>query len=243
MKNSKFFEISKSNNILRKLYFFYNIYIRNRKFLSNSSQFGEDKFVLSLFDKNFKGKYLDLGCYHPTRHSNTNLLYKKGWRGINIDLNPLTIELFNFIRPKDININTGISSDSIEKDLYFIDEFNTQNTLDKNQLDFLKNHHNVKSNEIIKKKIKTKRLNEILNEYKFDEIDFFNIDIEGHELEVIETLDFKKFSIKFICIEMIKHNKISIERSKNIENILFKNDFKIIKKFDFNYIFENTKFL
>ena len=42
---------------------------------------------------------------------------------------------------------------------------------------------------------------------------------------------------------MIKHNEISIERSKNIENILFRNNFKIIKKFDFNYIFENTKFL
>ena len=32
-------------------------------------------------------------------------MYKKGWRGINIDLNPLTIELFDFFRNKDININ------------------------------------------------------------------------------------------------------------------------------------------
>ena len=73
MKNSKFLRLSKKFKIFTKLYYFYNIYIRNYKFLNNSSQFGEDKFLLNLFDKNYFGKYLDLGCFHPTRHSNTNL--------------------------------------------------------------------------------------------------------------------------------------------------------------------------
>ena len=66
-------------------------------------------------------------------------MYKKGWSGVNIDLNLLTIELFNFMRPKDININIGISDSDTEKTLQFIDELNTQNTLNKNQLNFLKN--------------------------------------------------------------------------------------------------------
>ena len=72
---------------------------------------------------------MDVGCYHPTRHSNTYLMYKKGWSGLNIDLNPLTIELFNFMRPRDININIGISDSEEEKRLFYIDELNTQNTL------------------------------------------------------------------------------------------------------------------
>ena len=63
-------------------------------------------------------------------------MYKKGWSGINIDLNPFTIELFNYLRPRDININIGVSDTEEEKKLYFIDEFNTQNTLDNNQLNF-----------------------------------------------------------------------------------------------------------
>ena len=42
----------------------------------------------------------------------------------------LTIELFNFMRPKDININIGISDSDSEEKLYFIDELNTQNTLE-----------------------------------------------------------------------------------------------------------------
>lgn len=240
MKKSILFELSKKNKFLRKIYFFYNIYIRNKKFLKNSSQFGEDKFILDLFDKDYRGKYLDLGCYHPTRHSNTNILYQNGWTGINIDLNPLTIELFNFMRPKDFNYNVGISNSEGEKELYFINEFNTQNTLDKNQLNFLKNHHNVKDREISKIKLKTKKLETILLDSNFYNIDFFNIDIEGHELEVIESIDFDKFKFKYICVEMIQHNETSVSRSKKIKDILNNNDFIIVKKFEFNYIYKNT---
>ena len=242
MRKSKFLELSKKNKFLRKLYYFYNIYIRNKIFLQNGSQFGEDKFLINLFDKDYKGKYLDLGCFHPTKHSNTNLLYKNGWRGINIDLNPLTIELFNFMRPQDINLNLAISNADTEKNLYFINELNTQNTLDENQLFFLKKYHNIKEEEIVKKKIKTKKLDNILKKYNFNKIDFMNIDIEGHELDVIKTIDFKKVKIKYICLEMINHNELAVKNSKQIQNILNINNFNIIKKFGYNHIFKNKEF-
>ena len=32
----------------------------------------------------------------------------------------------------------------------------------------------------------------ILNKYKFYNIDFMNLDIEGHELEVLKSINFKK---------------------------------------------------
>jgi FkbM family methyltransferase len=240
VSKSILFELSKRNKFLRKVYIFYNIYIRNRKFLKNGSQFGEDKFILNLFLNDYKGKYIDLGCYHPTRHSNTNILYQNGWTGINIDLNPLTIELFNYTRPRDINCNVCVSNSEEERNLYFIDEFNTQNTIDSNQLNFLKNHHNITDNEISIKKIKTKTLDKILTENSFYDIDFFNIDIEGNELEVIEALNFDKFKIKYICIEMIEHNEISIKKSKMIKNILENNKFKILKNFGFNHIYKNS---
>ena len=144
------------------------------------------------------------------------------------------------MRPKDFNYNIGISNSEEEKELYFINEFNTQNTLDKNQLNFLKSHHNIKDSEISKTKIKTKKLEKILLDNNFYNIDFFNIDIEGHELEVIESINFDKFKFKYICIEMIQHNEISVSRSKRIKDILNDNDFTIIKKFEFNYIYKNT---
>ena len=235
---SKFLELSKKFKILKKLYFFYNIYLRNFKFLKNGSQFGEDKYIIELFDRNFKGKFLDVGCYHPIRHNNTYKMYKNGWSGMNIDLNPLTIDLFNFMRPRDININSGVSDTEIEKKLYFIDELNTQNTLDNNQLNFLKDHHNIKDSEILEKKIKTRNLNNILDDYKFYNIDFMNLDIEGHELKVLETLDFNKINLKYLCIEMIEHNRESVLNNEKIKDLLSKNNFKLIKNFDFNFIYK-----
>ena len=167
-------------------------------------------------------------------------MYKKGWSGINIDLNPLTIELFNFMRPKDININIGISETNSKKKLYFIDELNTQNTLDENQLNFLKKHHNIKDNDIIEKNIKTKKLTTILDELRFYYIDFMNLDIEGYELDVIKSINFQKITIKYLCIEMIEHNKKSLQNNNEIKDILVQNNYELIKNFDYNYIYKKN---
>ena len=89
-----------------KLYLFYNLFIRHKSFLNRKqySQWGEDLYINSFFKNKNKGIYLDIGCFHPVMYSNTCLLYKKGWRGINIDINKTSIDLFNILRPKDINI-------------------------------------------------------------------------------------------------------------------------------------------
>ena len=50
------------------------------------SMIGEDLFVDWFFKKKKIGFYVDVGCYHPLQLSNTYLLYKRGWSGINIDL-------------------------------------------------------------------------------------------------------------------------------------------------------------
>ena len=242
MRKSKFLQLSYKFKILKKFYLFYNLYIRNRKYLNNGSQFGEDKFIYNLFEKNYVGKYLDVGCFHPTKHNNTSLFYKNGWQGINIDLNSLAIDLFNFMRPNDININTAVSSEESEKTLFFLSENNTQNTLSENQLLFLKKHHNLRDDEIIKKIIQTRRLDNILEENNFDNIDFMNLDVEGHELEVLKTINFKKTKLKYLCIEMINHNDLSIKNSDQILDLLETNKFEQLKKFDFNYIFKNKEF-
>ena len=235
---SKFLNFSKKYPLFKNFYYFYNIYIRNYRFLKNGSQFGEEKFILDFFDKKYKGKFLDIGCFHPTRHNNTYSMYKRGWHGINIDLNPLTIELFNFARAKDININAAISDNEEIKKLYFVDELNTQNTLEANHLSFLKNHHNLKEEEISQQEIKTKRLDRILEDHNLKNIDFMNIDVEGHELNILNSIDFLKYKIKFICIEMIDHNDQAILVNKKLNEILERNDYVLAKKIDFNFIYK-----
>ena len=242
MKTSKsrFLNFVKKYPLFKNFYFFYNIYIRNYKFLHNGSQFGEEKFILNFFDIKYKGKFLDVGCFHPTRHNNTYAMYKRGWHGINIDLNPLTIELFNFARIKDININAAISNNEETKKLYFVDELNTQNTLEVNHLSFLKNHHNLREEDISLQEIKTKRLDKILDNYNFTDIDFMNVDVEGHELNVLNSIDFLKYKIKFICIEMIDHNDQARLVNEKLNAILARNDYILAKKIDFNFIYKKN---
>jgi len=53
---------------------------------------GEDVFVNNYLKKKI-GFYVDVGAYHPLELNNTYLLYKKGWNGINIDINSTHINL------------------------------------------------------------------------------------------------------------------------------------------------------
>ena len=52
------------------------------------SQFGEDMAVLRWVEelKMIPQIYVDVGCYHPIHCSNTLLLHKPGWKGVNVDL-------------------------------------------------------------------------------------------------------------------------------------------------------------
>ncbi len=236
--NSLFFRLSQSYPIIKNIFLYYNIYIRNFKFFFNTSQFGEDKKILKLFKEKTNGTYLDLGCFHPLRQNNTYLLYKLGWKGINIDLNPLTIELFNVARPNDINICVAISKKKGSKDLFFDNELSSLNTINKNHTLFLKKAFN--QINLKKRKIKTNTLNNILKKYKINKIDFMNIDIEGNELEVLKTINFNKINIKVICIEIVNYEfyskKIKINKKK-IFNILKKNKYNLRFKTFVNYIF------
>ena len=237
-ENSLFLKWSKIHPLSKKIFLYYNIYIRNFKFFFKNSQFGEDKKIIKLFRGIKKGTYLDLGCFHPIRQNNTYLFYKLGWKGVNIDLNPLSIELFNIARPNDLNICMAISDKRGFKNLFFDHELSSLNTINKNHTLFLKKNFGITN--LKKKKIKTDTLNNLLKKKNIKRIDFMNMDIEGNEFKVLKTLDFKKVDIKVICVEIINYDfyskNIKIHKKK-IFNILKKNKYYLKFKTSVNYIF------
>lgn len=179
---------------------------------------GEDLQVLEL-TKNIKnGFYVDAGCYHPTHLSNTFLLYKKNWNGINIDVSELSISLFNFMRSNDLNMNLAISNFEGEVTIYHQKKMSQLTTINK------KISNERMQGEIKERKIKSQKLTTVLNnsKYKNRKIDFLNIDVEGVDLEVLKSLDFKVYRPRVICIEIIDKK---IEDSK-IYNYLKNLDYK-----------------
>ena len=111
MKKNFFLNYALNNRNFYKIYLYYNLYVRNLKyyFKRSYSQFDEDLFLKKYFENKKKGFFVDIGCHHPFKGNNTFLLYKLGWSGINIDLNKISIDLFNIARPRDINICTALS--------------------------------------------------------------------------------------------------------------------------------------
>ena len=179
---------------------------------------GEDLQVLEL-TKNIKnGFYVDAGCYHPTHLSNTFLLYKKNWNGINIDVSELSISLFNFMRSNDLNMNLAISNFEGEVTIYHQKKMSQLTTINK------KISTERMQGKIKERKIKSQKLTTVLNnsKYKNRKIDFLNIDVEGVDLEVLKSLDFKVYRPRVICIEIIDKK---IEDSK-IYNYLKNLDYK-----------------
>jgi hypothetical protein len=195
------------------------------------SQFGEDTLILEwLSSKDFKLSskyYVDIGAYHPTRFSNTKLLNLLGWKGINVDPNPHTIELFNQQRPHDINLNIGIASSHRIADLFCFQE-GAINTFDIENAKALVNQ-GWKFNG--KHEIELFSLNEVLEKYLPQEIKnagigFLDIDCEGLDSEIILNFDIETYRPAIISIEA--HGFDPLEpRSNKIVNFITQFDYKI----------------
>lgn len=166
------------------------------------SQEGEDIIINKLLHDKDNGFYIDIGAHHPFRYSNTYLLYKRGFRGINIDADKKLIELFKKARPDDINIACAVSDISSQKKLYIFKN-SALNTISKKRADIVIN--NKQTNLLKTKKIKTQNINKLLskNIKKGNRIDLLNLDIEGNEYEVLKALDFNKFTPQVICVEVL----------------------------------------
>ena len=201
--------------------------------------FGEDKFISNYFRNELNGFYIDVGCYHPLDGNNTHLLHKKGWNGINFDINFYSIKLFDFLRDKDVNINSGISCKKEKLTMYYRKEINMLNTLDEKiaKIRF--------KNGYKKRSIKVNTLNFFMSKYfkNLKKIDFINIDVEGSEMDVLKSLNFKFHKPQLICVEI--HNTTKINgvnykylKSNNIYKYLINKKYRVVWKKKYSFIFE-----
>lgn len=193
------------------------------------SQEGEDLIIDRIFDSKKKGFYVDIGAHHPFRFSNTFKFYKKGWNGINIDAMPGSMKLFRQTRPRDINIECGISKNETKLNYYIFNEraLNTFSRIEAQSKNNIGNYKILKIEEI-----NTTTLSSIFTKYLPDKmtIDFLTIDVEGLDLEVLESFDLNKYKIPFILIEDLIYDLDEIIKSSQTYKYLTRYNYKIISK-------------
>lgn len=191
------------------------------------SQCGEDAILEALFSKKLrnrqKGFFVDVGAYHPYKHSNTYLFYINGWSGINIDPCPGSMKLFNKIRNRDINLEIGVSDEAGSLTYYLIDKGSTMNTFSKENLLNLSMYKYVK--EEIPVGVRT--LKDIFEEYsnQFEHIDLLTIDAEGFDLKILQSNDWNKYQPDVIAIELnvtTLQDVITNESTLYLENLGYK---------------------
>ncbi len=162
----------------------------------------EDLNIIKYFGNKKDGFYVDVGCFHPLDRNNTYLLHLNNWKGINIDISKFSIDLFNFMRPNDHNLNCAISEKNQSVKVFFQKELSQLSTTDEEQA------KKVFQGKIKSKEIQSYSLDYILEKSEFcnREIDLLDIDVEGTDYKVLLGLNFKKYKPKLICIEIHNQN-------------------------------------
>lgn len=200
----------------------------------NSYSFESEDIYINEYLKNINnGFYVDIGAFNPIRGSNTYLLYKKGWSGINVDADINSIRMFNILRRRDYNFNYALSSTNKKKVSFFYEKHSSAvKTIDAKFRDLTLNNYKTRM-------VPTSNFENIIKKSKFSnhQIDFLNIDCEGSDYDVLKLIDLKKYKPKIICIEINSYS-ISDVKNSDIYKYLIKNNFELIKSFVNSHIFK-----
>lgn len=157
------------------------------------SQFGEDLVLNTLLGDVQQGFYVDCGAFDPFIFSNTALFYARGWHGINIEPQRSRWQLFQTLRPRDINLCEVVSSS--DGDVDFIES--TTPTLSG-----IADPDSCSRADGSMVRKKARRLSAVLQEYAKDvHIDFLTVDCEGHDLAVLQSNDWSRFRPSFVLAE------------------------------------------
>ena len=231
------FLYSKNKNIFKYIYFYVQYFKSKIKLKKSYSNWGIDMMADFIFREKNKGIFIDIGCHHPMINNNTYPLYKRGWNGINIDIDYSAIDSFNFLRSKDTNIEIAVSDTIGNSDLFFYHNRAAKNTLSKEK--------GLDAKQI--RSIKTTTLNKIIEEsiYKDQKINFLTIDVEGFELNVLRGFDFKKYKPELVVLELIQggmteffHQNITNIQNSDIYLYMIKQDYKLV-----NWIHDDLVFV
>ena len=174
-----------------------------RRFAGSSAhsyaQYGEDVILAEIFKDRQDGFFVDVGAHHPTRYSNTYLLYQKGWHGINIDPNEESIAMFRKERSRDTSIECGVGSTEGERIYYrfsdpAVNSFSKEDAerwMKKDWITFLGEKH-----------VPVLKLSTILKRHAPGQhVDLLTVDAEGLDLEVLDSNDWDAMTPDVIIVE------------------------------------------
>ncbi|MDO8301903.1 MAG: FkbM family methyltransferase, partial [Sedimentisphaerales bacterium] len=171
------------------------------------SQNGQDIFLTqTLFKDKGNGVFVDIGAHDGITFSNTCYLEKNlGWSGFCFEPNPDVFQ--QLIKNRTCQCLSYAIADFAGNAAFMKIDGRSQmlsGLIDKydpghlTRIEDELREYGGKKNEI---KIVCARLDEILNEYGVQEVDYLSIDTEGAEFDILRTIDFEKRLYRVVSIE------------------------------------------
>lgn len=183
------------------------------------SNAGEDLIIRRIFNKS-AGFYVDLGCNAPDSKSNTFALYKLGWTGICIDANEALIDRHSGLRPNDCQVLAAVSNEIKEVVFTQFVGGSQISSIDENFTERISKSRAEK----IEKRMQTRTLTGILDgQAVAKNFDLLCIDVEGHDFEALQSLDFLKYRPRVIVIEILCLNLARFSENQIIQYLLERN--------------------
>jgi FkbM family methyltransferase len=191
------------------------------KHLVTYAQNREDIILRAFFDPEEAGFYVDVGAYDPDEDSVTKLFYMRGWRGVNVEPQTDRYKLFVHKRPRDINVNKGISNKSGKLTLRSYSNQGLSTFSEEIQKGYNQKPNDQNTAEYEDIEVEVTTLKGLFDEHKVPKIQFLKVDVEGLEYQVLEGNDWEKYRPEVICIEItnIKNDWRSFLKEKGYSKV------------------------
>lgn len=195
-----------------------NLKNKNQK---DFSEIGQSRYIDFFLKKQNNGFFIEAGAYDGEYLSNTLFFeLERNWTGLIIE--PIPSQYLNILSK---NRNIYSINACIAKNRPFVAKFKSSN--------LLSGRENTMSNEHLKRvgeKSKTLfvpcfSLNTILKALNVSSVDYFSLDIEGGEWDVLTSLDLKNVSFKSFTID----HKDESKRRRQIINLMIQNNYTLTK--------------
>lgn len=141
------------------------------------------------------GVFVEVGAFDGLIQSNTKLLEEfYGWTGILIEPSAVLYKRLVNNRPRSSCFQCALGS------------FEQNNTYRYGDFDgeLMSSMGGNREHRPATQRVLVRTLQSILDETHLDQIDFFSLDVEGYELNVLKGIDFTKSSFDYILIEIYK---------------------------------------
>ncbi|XP_059482931.1 protein Star-like [Neocloeon triangulifer] len=192
------------------------------------SQEGTAIFIHSLMKNKTNGYFVECGAYDGETYSNTLGLEKNfNWTGLLIEGAPKNIDVMLKKKRRAWIAPTCLSTKRKSMTVTFNDNINGGKIVD------AVNGSIPQSKEGVNVDVFCVPFNTYMKVLDIKHIDYFSLDVEGHEYEILQTIDFKKVKIDVMVVEHF----LAGNKSDGILRIMKENGFSLVKKMKLDFIF------